>query len=295
MVGHRLRRQFYCFLFHNPVLQDELFATSYMVKPRVLCGIRTLFFVYCFTVLTSNLIVNIVHGAGWNWAAYFTTLTYFGITLYYGVAAFTTMRFLKKQLWAAQQRAEAIDEVRTPDSGMQLVDVETKQTEESQRVYVVPSVAHQLALASQWLLYETFTCYAPLVTLIYWVLLFPTQSDMLDVPLDQWMGISMHAINCLFMITEVLCSKIPYRWSHFSAVVVFLAMYLGLAYFMVAVYGFYVYPFFESRYFGGYIALLCLLIVNIVAIVWVVMLMVHRLRDIVLPRWLMRRQRATFF
>ncbi|KAI9471087.1 hypothetical protein LPJ78_001526 [Coemansia sp. RSA 989] len=285
MLGHRLRRQFYCFLFHNPVLQDELFATSYMVKPPVLFGIRAAFFVYSFTVLLSNLVVNIVHGAGWNWAAYFTTLTYFGITLYYGVASWTTMRFLRKQ-----QQGERRIEVRTPDSGMELV--EDKQTEQ---LYEVPSVVHQLALASQWLLYETFSCYAPLVTLIYWVLLYPTQSGMLDVPLDQWMGVSMHAVNCLFMLTEVSCSKIPYRWSHFGVVVVFLAMYLGLAYFMVAVYGFYVYPFFESRYFGGYIALLCLLIVNIVAIVWVVMLMVHRLRDTLFPRWLMKRQRSTFF
>ncbi|KAJ2321990.1 hypothetical protein IWW51_004304 [Coemansia sp. RSA 2702] len=64
---------------------------------------------------------------------------------------------------------------------------------------------------------------------------------------------------------------------------------------MVGVYGFYVYPFFEPRYFGGFIALLCLLIVNIVTVVWVIMLMVHRLRDLLYPRWLMKRQRSTVF
>ncbi|KAI7823416.1 hypothetical protein BX661DRAFT_186557 [Kickxella alabastrina] len=137
------------------------------------------------------------------------------------------------------------------------------------------SVAHQLSLASQWVLYETFTCYAPLVTLVYWCLLYPTQGG-LDGVLDTWMGVSMHAINFLLMSLEVMVfARCRYRWTHFGMVVLCLVLYLALVYFMVV--------------FWGYVAVVCLLVVVVVAIIWVIMLMVHRWRDMAYPRWLSRR------
>ncbi|KAJ2390014.1 hypothetical protein H4S02_002076 [Coemansia sp. RSA 2611] len=314
MLAQRLRRRVLCFLFHNPVLNDELFATSYVVPQPLLAGIRGTLFVYCLAVLVSNLAANIAHGAGWNWGAYFTTLTFFGITLYYGFAAYSTIRYMRRQkqrqqtVRQTQQLMTVLDmEQQLATTSSLLADIEELPGAESFEsddkhhrspvaVERPPSVVHQLALATQWILYESFTCFAPLVSLIYWALLFPTASATLDTPLDAWMGVSMHALNTALMFAEVLVlAKTPYRASHFGVLFVFLALYLGLAYFMVGVYGFYVYPFFEPRYFGGFIALLCLLIVNIVAVVWVIMLMVHRLRDLLYPRWLMKRQRSTVF
>ncbi|KAJ2826350.1 hypothetical protein IWW50_002403 [Coemansia erecta] len=377
-----IRRRIHCFLFHNPVLHDDLFATSYLVQQPILACIRGSLFVYCLSVLISNLAVNIAHGAGWNWAAYFTTLTFFGITLYYGVASYTTIMFawrrygvqreavapqvdvgsvevdeglasldsegsVKQNLaecnWVARSEGTVKDrdnvsmskdgdvtsltedrnvapsnEVRdiasldedrdaepdgitelttdadptsNPSESTEITILDPEWAKESTPAYsasppLPPTLAHQTLLASQLLLYEAFTCFAPLVTLIYWVLLYPTQTDVLDNALNTWMGISMHALNSVLMVLEIgVFAKTPYVWSHLWVLLGCLVMYLGLAYFMVGVYGFYVYPFFEARYFGGYVAVVCLLFVGIVAVVWVVMLMVHRLRDSIYPRW----------
>ncbi|KAJ1934834.1 hypothetical protein FBU59_005569 [Linderina macrospora] len=149
-----------------------------------------------------------------------------------------------------------------------------------------PSTAHQLSLAAQWLLYETFTCYAPLVSLIYWGFLY-SSSGGFDEAIDTWMGTSMHATNTALMLLEVLLfSRCPYRWTHFAVVMGVLASYLVLVYFMVGVYDFYVYPFFDARFFGGYVAVICLLVVDVVGLVWVVLLMVHSWRDRKYPKWI---------
>ncbi|KAJ1720765.1 hypothetical protein LPJ61_006122, partial [Coemansia biformis] len=146
-----------------------------------------------------------------------------------------------------------------------------------------------LVLAAQWILYESFTCYAPLVTIIYWALLYPTQTAVLDTLVDWWMGISMHAFNMVLMLFEVLvAARCPLKWTHFATIITIMGLYLGLVYFMVGVYDFYVYPFFEPRYFGGFIAIMCLLIINVVAVIWTILLIVHRLRDTLYPRWIMR-------
>ncbi|KAJ2807366.1 hypothetical protein H4R21_000508 [Coemansia helicoidea] len=366
----QMQRRFYCFLHHNPVLCDNTFATSYVVPQPALGAVRAAVFAYCFAVLATNLIINIVHGAGWSWAAYFTTLTFFGITLYYGLAAWVTVRYTWICRRAAYRRAmeaaasppvalaveqqlqptgkvtqhaaadtppesnpatlvttmvepeqhqpqpeperqplvsiavqdeitehpqpagasrhqppDEIAEQPTPDE----ISEQQVPVEEPPQPTARASTAHQLALATQWLLYESFICFAPLVTLIYWVLLYPTQSDLMDGAVDWWMGVSMHAFNMVLMLLEVLVfARCPCQWRHFAAIAGFMVLYLGLVYFMVGVYGFYVYPFFEPHYFGGYIAVMCLLIVNIAAVIWTIHLMIHRLRDALYPRWLAR-------
>ncbi|KAJ2780771.1 hypothetical protein GGI15_003422 [Coemansia interrupta] len=393
-AGSWARRYGHRFLFHNEAyLRDELLVSSYFVPQPTLGFIRVGIFVYCLAVLVTNLAVNIVHDAGWSWAAYFTTLTFFGITLYYGFAAYNTLRHTmrqrqRQQMWwwqsagmrrggkrkisempisqpmpltseqreklaydsrfevpssrdastpslaagsgyasgiehvhllragSQQQRPTAlrdIDEITemqrqpSPDGSSGVVQKDTieeaqAETANTSSATVVAGRAacqslatrHQLSLASQWLLYESFTCYAPLVTLIYWCLLYPTQGGF-DGALDTWMGVSMHACNSVLMVLEVgVFARTRYRWTHVGAMVFILVLYLALVYFMVGVYDFYVYPFFETRYFGGYVAVVCFLIVDVICIIWVVMLLVHRARDAVYQKWLSRRQTPTF-
>ncbi|KAJ1722164.1 hypothetical protein LPJ53_003400 [Coemansia erecta] len=402
-AGSWARRYAHRFLFHNEAyLRDELLVSSYFVPQPTLGFIRTGIFVYCLAVLVTNLVVNIVHDAGWNWAAYFTTLTFFGITLYYGFAAYNTLRHTmrqgqqqQQQVWwwqrasvrrsgkrkisempisqpmplSREQReklaydsrfemptsrdastpslatgsgyASGIEHVHLLRSGshqqrpMALRDIEEiaemqrqpsrdgssddmqkdsvvsdkdaieeaqAETANTSSATVVAGRAicqplatrHQLSLASQWLLYESFTCYAPLVTLIYWCLLYPTQGGF-DGALDTWMGVSMHACNSVLMVLEIgVFARTRYRWTHAGVMVFILVLYLALVYFMVGVYDFYVYPFFETRYFGGYVAVVCFLVVDVICIIWVVMLLVHRARDAVYQKWLSRRRSSTF-
>ncbi|KAJ2403048.1 hypothetical protein GGI23_000267 [Coemansia sp. RSA 2559] len=348
------KQQTQCFLFHTPALQDDkLFTTSWFVPQPLLCCARATIFAYCLGVLATNLAVNVVHGAGWNWAAYFTTLTFMGITMYFGVAAYNTaaawrasrlpaeqqqqqqqqQRVGQNEALAADEKNAEFDETPLASAGgnasetiaaMPLASagageiVQVASSSSSRRsssrcssvIYVdAPgsktiaedhveheqavggaaqqrdSTTHRVLLAAQWILYESFTCFAPLVTIMYWALLFP-MSGGFALAADVWMGASMHAINSVLMGVEVLAlSRIPYALPHLGVLLAFLTLYLGLTYFMVAVYGFYVYPFFEARYFGGYIAVVCLLVVDIVAIIWVAMVMLHYWRDRAYPRW----------
>ncbi|KAJ1952888.1 hypothetical protein EC988_003312 [Linderina pennispora] len=312
----------YCFLHHNPNLRDELFTTSYVVPQPLLAAIRVVVFVYCLSVLVANLVVNIMHEAGWSWPAYFTTLTYLGITMYYGFAAFNTCQytlvyglhnhrrmhtsmvshpiqipleqFRQRTLGLGIDHSSASPPELTPEPKGYAADATSQPQSPAgwPNSASVPatlaqpsSTLHQLALATQWLLYETFTCYAPLVSLIYWGFLYPSSGGFYE-RIDTWMGTSMHATNTALMLLEVLLfSRCPYRWTHFTVVISVLASYLVLVYFMVGVYDFYVYPFFDARFFGGYIAIICLLVVDIVGLVWVVLVMVHRWRDTKYPKW----------
>ncbi|KAJ2776603.1 hypothetical protein H4R18_005582 [Coemansia javaensis] len=321
----RAQQQAYRFLLHNPDLREELFATSYVVSQPVLAAARGAAFAYCLAVLATNLAVNVAHGAGWSWPAYFTTLTFIGIAMYYGVATCVTVRYMRARWARAAGRQQAHASILRPvaQSEVLVADAASATAEQHHHLStdkprlsednieiaeeqalavaaadvaepaaaVAPSVGLQVLLATQWLLYESFTCFAPLVSLVYWALLFPTQPGALASAVDLWTGISMHALNCVLMALEVaVLARIPYRWTHLPAVTLFMGLYLGLAYFMVGVYDFYVYPFFDPRYFGGYIAVMCLFVTDIVAITWVLMLMVHRLRDGMYPRWAALRQ-----
>ncbi|KAJ2863180.1 hypothetical protein GGH94_003765 [Coemansia aciculifera] len=147
------------------------------------------------------------------------------------------------------------------------------------------SAAHQLSLATQWILYELFACYAPLVSIIYWSILFPTQPAM-DTAADMWTSVSMHALNTVLMGLEVLVfARSPFRWTHVSVALSAMLVYLGLVYMMVGLYDFYVYPFFSVQYFGaGGVAVFCVLLLDVAAISWVVLLMIHHWRDKAYPR-----------
>ncbi|KAI9502684.1 hypothetical protein GGI25_003539 [Coemansia spiralis] len=302
------------FLFDNPVLADPVFTTSYFVPQPVLCLVRLVVFAYCLGVLVTNMVINIVHGAGWNWAAYFTTLTYVGITMYFGFAAYNTTRAcVLKQLVAR----EMVCRVDVPDSSQAIVapeivsvatsrhssviyvnaqsSTEEKLTDGEDQVAPEPpllvpllpakKLTRQLCLATQWLLYESFVCFAPLVTIVYWALLYPMSGGFAALD-DVWMGVSMHAVNTILMALEVLVfARSPMVLGHINFLLTAMTLYLGLVYFMVLVYGFYVYPFFEARYFSGYIAIVCLLVVNIVGIIWVALFMVHYWRDRAFPKW----------
>ncbi|KAJ1876607.1 hypothetical protein LPJ57_004399 [Coemansia sp. RSA 486] len=189
---------------------------------------------------------------------------------------------------AQDKQTEALRTYNTAD-----LHATTTHEQQQQRL---PSVLHQSSLATQWILYESFTCYAPLVTLIYWCLLYPSQEEGFVSGLDIWMGVSMHACNSVLMALEIsVFARTRYKWPHIGVMYVFLVLYLVLVYFMVGVYDFYVYPFFDGRYFGGYVAVVCLLVMNVVAIIWVIMLMIHRLRDMLYPKWLSKRRSVFAF
>lgn len=76
------------------------------------------------------------------------------------------------------------------------------------------------------------------MTVVYWTLLASSFSSLDGV--DTWSSISMHAINSLFCLSEVLLTHNPApRWIWLIVDIIVLAMYLGLAYLSKYTLGFY--------------------------------------------------------
>lgn len=59
---------------------------------------------------------------------------------------------------------------------------------------------------------------------------------------EQWINLSVHGLNSVFAITEIILPATePLPWNHLSVVLLVLSTYLGLSYLTRATQGFYVY------------------------------------------------------
>lgn len=88
--------------------------------------------------------------------------------------------------------------------------------------------------------YTSVTVFPFLVTVVFWGTMYagpwPTGR------FEQWINISVHGLNSLFAILEiVLPATTVFPWSHLSVLLVVLSLYLGLAYLTRYTQGFYVY------------------------------------------------------
>jgi hypothetical protein len=81
-----------------------------------------------------------------------------------------------------------------------------------------------------------------MAVVVFWAVLFST----FDTPFTTWSNVSQHALNSVYALVEILVPRTsPLPWLHIIAVVIILAMYLGLAYVTHATQGFYVYSFLD--------------------------------------------------
>lgn len=82
----------------------------------------------------------------------------------------------------------------------------------------------------------------PLVTLVYWSLL--ANDGSFATPSDTFSAVTAHMLNSLFAFVELACSRTrPPAWSHLIVLLVFIALYLGLAYINLAAQDWPIYPF----------------------------------------------------
>lgn len=87
--------------------------------------------------------------------------------------------------------------------------------------------------------YSTVTTFPFLVTVVFWGTM---NSGWPPGRFEQWINISVHGLNSVFAIAEiVLPATEPQPWSHLSVVLLVLSVYLGLAYLTRETQGFYVY------------------------------------------------------
>lgn len=83
---------------------------------------------------------------------------------------------------------------------------------------------------------------------VFWAVIF----DSFASRYDTWSNISVHALNSVFALFELVFTRAdPPHWIHLLYLIIFLALYLGVAYITVATQGFYVYSFLNNNNSGG--------------------------------------------
>lgn len=147
-------------LFHvdRPFDVTNRFQTSYILPPVVLAAIRLVVFLYIFTTLIYKLVATDDDGRA-DHLCYFTNLTYWGLCSYFLVAAFHGFQYHRTGTAPLQHW---------------------------------PPILQLL----HGVLYTTIINYPVLVTIVYWVLLAPTDSP-LATTFSAWSNVCLPAPeNC---------------------------------------------------------------------------------------------------
>ncbi|KAH4040888.1 hypothetical protein HBI25_143040 [Parastagonospora nodorum] len=201
---------------------NKTFVRSQFVSPIVLASIRAILSLYsfvaiiiCYAWLAKNTAtislkdVNIgsytiqqSNAAIGQSFSFFTYLTFWSLGFYFLVSSVHTFVFAFQQQTWLQKWPKAFQ------------------------------LAHSLY-------YSTITCFPFLVTIVFWGTM---NSGWPAGRFEQWMNLSVHGLNSVFAITEiVLPATAPPPVSHLSVVLLVLSVYLGLSYLTRYTQGFYVY------------------------------------------------------
>ncbi|KAJ3274975.1 hypothetical protein HK104_003986 [Borealophlyctis nickersoniae] len=135
----------------------------------------------------------------WSFFAFFTNLTWLGLTLYFLVTTIQTCRYVKSgsaEFWLKQSKF-------------------TKWA--TWNVYVLPATFH-------WI-----------VPIIFWPLL---SSNLVKngTALSWWSNINVHALDLVFMLIELVLGLTPMYLSQWPTPIFFAALYCGFAFFQNKVY-----------------------------------------------------------
>lgn len=199
------------------------FVRSHFVSPIVLACVRTLLCIYSFTTMiicyswlanrTATITLKDVNISSYTIHqgdmaigqsfSFFTYLTFWSLGFYFLVSACHTFMYaLGGRTWLHGCWPRPIQ------------------------------LAHSLY-------YSSITTFPFLVTIVFWGTMnsgWPTGR------FEQWINISVHGLNSLFAIVEILLPATePQPWNHLSVVLLVLSAYLGLAYLTRETQGFFVY------------------------------------------------------
>lgn len=212
---------------------------SHFLSPITLACIRALISLYCFTTIVVAYTWLSYHHAPYTLKdvsiptytillgdyfigrslSYFTFLTFWSLAFYFGISSIHTF------LYATNIR-------RSNPRTSPLHDSFPRALQLSHHFY-----------------YTTITTFPFLVTIVFWATLYgnpwPTSS-----PYTQWLNITVHGLNSLFAIFEILftATKPPPFFSHLAVILALLSLYLGLAYLTKATQGFYVYAWMDPAW-----------------------------------------------
>jgi len=193
-------------------------------SPIVLASARMLIAIYVLATLLTTLIwKSTVEHLGRSYFCYFTYLTYTGLCAYYFASGVQTITYALS--WRRNGAGVGYALQRWPRP--------------LQALHVV--------------LQATVVTLPILVTIVFWVLL--ADKSTFETPFKAWSNISVHAFNTVFALFEILCTNSPPApWITLPLCILFLALYLGVAYITHATQGIYTYSFLDPNKQGAKLA-----------------------------------------
>ncbi|RDB27208.1 hypothetical protein Hypma_004457 [Hypsizygus marmoreus] len=200
-------------------------VTSPFFSPFVLAALRLTFALYTLVTLLVTLIWDSVRvGIGEAFFSYFTHLSYIGLCAYFFA------------------------------SGTQIL-LYSLRSRQQNHTYPLQGWPRPLKFLHV-LLQLTVITFPILVTVVFWALL--ASSEIFHASYSTWSNISVHILNTVFGLSEMLLTNVPPPpWLLLPFGVVLLAGYLAIAYITYADQGFYPYTFLnpqtEKTYLAAYI------------------------------------------
>ncbi|KAF8874991.1 hypothetical protein BD779DRAFT_1564838 [Infundibulicybe gibba] len=190
-------------------------VTSPFFSPLALAAIRLSIALYTLVTLLFTLIwdgIRLKVAAGFF--SYFTHLSYIGVCAYFFASGTQTLSYA----------------------------LHTSHSSTGYPLQRWPRILQYLHTV----LYSSVVTFAPLVTVVFWALL--SSPDTFATTFDTWDNISVHALNTVFTLFELLGTNAPpLPWLHIMPCELMLAGYLGVAYITHATQGFYTYTFLDPK------------------------------------------------
>ena len=181
--------------------------------------VRIFMSMFCVTIM----IVSIAHGADSTWLIYLTNWSYILLTTTMIGLTLISISHVRKKKYESEtnrQREEYVmTNTSTADAQVRVVqraDIEIDLHLEGDRnMSAAPSLVWYEKIV--WLLWIVASNAAFIVTIEYWSIVFR--------PPTSFMDISVHALNSVFILTELFTGKIPVRILHWIYVMIFSAAY----------------------------------------------------------------------
>ncbi|KAK0477299.1 hypothetical protein IW261DRAFT_283798 [Armillaria novae-zelandiae] len=218
-----MRTRWHPLEFLSPPFDPSLAYVSSSVpilrRPIVLASVRLLLAVYALvTLLVSVIWAGVVSHDIESYFSYFTHLTYIGLCSYFFASGVQTLVYARNNTYLLRTWP----------------------------------FAKTLQFLHVWL-HSTVVTFPFVVTITFWVLL--TSSSTFSSVFNTWNNISVHALNCVYALFEILLTNTPPPPLIFMlANLVLLGGYLGVAYITHATQGFYTYHFLDPQQQGSFLA-----------------------------------------
>lgn len=167
-------------------VKPEHTVTSYFFPLKAVFFLRTIAVLYTTAVVIASMSTDFNGG---YWFAYFTHLSYLGLTAYFWVSISLTLRRLLYPQRSLKRKPEVIEIVAC-------------------------------------MLYTFSFTFHIIVPLIYWTLLGSGYSFADDDPLGRWKQLSVHALDFAVILIEFFCNKFVYCWGHLLIMTVMMICYI---------------------------------------------------------------------